>query len=582
MKKSHGFPKELYKIQEKFIKDATNLIEKGQFGIFSSPTGTGKTISILSTCISFMSNSEDDLLDLMNFADKIKIIYCSRTHTQLNQVMNELNTNIYRYKATILGSRKIYCVNDNVDKTADIEEINKTCHDLIKNDRCGYFLDESKFYQTANMNVEESKIKARENSFCPYYYAKNRASECEIVFLPYNLIFTDEGRKGIDIDLQDKILIVDEAHNIYDTVININSAEISLKEIKKISYSKGIFQNLTEIIKRILYFFDQFAQNESKGMKINDFLIKSNLLQFNMLEIDELIKNEKLAQKNENLPIFEFSRFLKLLTYSDKNGLIVFDQNFIKFTPLFPDIYFDQIKKCKSVIFAGGTMEPVDQLKRIFPNIKYFNYQSTNKNVLPLCIGNSIDNRKIILTYENRVSLIDSVSKTIVALTYPVKSGGIVIFVPSKAFLDLFKKSPFFNFKRKVFYEDQNEFTEFIQEPEILVAVMGGKLSEGVNFSDHLCRLLIVVGIPFPLKTAEYSERVKADPKYAISTAMQRVNQTIGRSVRHKNDFSGVVLLDYRYNELKNYLSPWIIQQLESCSVCKSIELIQRFLKKNN
>ena len=32
----------------------------------------------------------------------------------------------------------------------------------------------------------------------------------------------------------------------------------------------------------------------------------------------------------------------------------------------------------------------------------------------------------------------------------------------------------------------------------MIVSVMGGKLSEGINFSDELVRSLIVIGLPYP------------------------------------------------------------------------------------
>lgn len=35
-------------------------------------------------------------------------------------------------------------------------------------------------------------------------------------------------------------------------------------------------------------------------------------------------------------------------------------------------------------------------------------------------------------------------------------------------------------------------------QSHILVSVMGGRLSEGINFSDRLARSLVVFGLPYP------------------------------------------------------------------------------------
>ena len=142
----------------------------------------------------------------------------------------------------------------------------------------------------------------------------------------------------------------------------------------------------------------------------------------------------------------------------------------------------------------------------------------------------------------------------------------------------------------------------------LLLAVVGAKLSEGLNFSDDLARMVMVIGLPFAnLGSAELQERLKhADrlagqvvPKGSNSAygaagkelyenmCMNSVNQSIGgwyteqkkrwnrrsgslcspptgRAIRHKNDWSMLVLVDMRYRSEKIHgkLPKWIEKSL--------------------
>jgi chromosome transmission fidelity protein 1 len=86
----------------------------------------------------------------------------------------------------------------------------------------------------------------------------------------------------------------------------------------------------------------------------------------------------------------------------------------------------------------------------------------------------------------------------------------------------------------------------------LLLAVVGAKLSEGLNFTDDLARGVLVVGVPFPnSKSAELQERMKyvsralpkanggRDPAAELyeNMAMNAVNQSIGRAIRHGHDW---------------------------------------------
>jgi chromosome transmission fidelity protein 1 len=113
----------------------------------------------------------------------------------------------------------------------------------------------------------------------------------------------------------------------------------------------------------------------------------------------------------------------------------------------------------------------------------------------------------------------------------------------------------------------------------ILSCVMGffcifkvrGKMSEGINFSDEYGRCVIVFGLPFPNnQDLELNEKInylndknKGDGnQYYLNITMKLVNQSIGRSIRHINDYSCIILLDKRFITHQNKLPNWISNHL--------------------
>lgn len=72
----------------------------------------------------------------------------------------------------------------------------------------------------------------------------------------------------------------------------------------------------------------------------------------------------------------------------------------------------------------------------------------------------------------------------------------------------------------------------------ILFSVVGGKLSEGMNFSDDLARCVIVIGMPYPNKNSpELAEKMRyldkkfgngSGVEYYENICLKSVNQCIG------------------------------------------------------
>lgn len=85
----------------------------------------------------------------------------------------------------------------------------------------------------------------------------------------------------------------------------------------------------------------------------------------------------------------------------------------------------------------------------------------------------------------------------------------------------------------------------------VILAVMGGKLSEGINFSDSLGRGIITVGLPYPnSQDPEVREHINGyiklvssknpqmstkqlESEYLETSCMRSINQTIGQPQRH-------------------------------------------------
>ncbi|KAH8645803.1 helicase C-terminal domain-containing protein [Xylariales sp. PMI_506] len=127
----------------------------------------------------------------------------------------------------------------------------------------------------------------------------------------------------------------------------------------------------------------------------------------------------------------------------------------------------------------------------------------------------------------------------------------------------------------------------------LLLSVVGGKMSEGINFSDRLGRCVVIVGLPYPnINSPDWKARIE----YIESTALERslageadggppgskaaataaakqaardfyenacmraVNQSIGRAIRHRGDYASIVLVDRRFatDRIRGKLPGWI------------------------
>lgn len=145
-----------------------------------------------------------------------KIYYCSRTHSQLSQLIDEINKTEYKGKCRIitLGSRQKLCINKELMKKTSPNDLNEKCKELKedKNKKCPYYnVERCKEFSDIILNetkdIEDLKDLGEEMSCCPYYSVRYSIPLAEIVLLPYSVLLHKETRESLGININVLLLL---------------------------------------------------------------------------------------------------------------------------------------------------------------------------------------------------------------------------------------------------------------------------------------------------------------------------------------------------------------------------------------
>lgn len=145
----------------------------------------------------------------------------------------------------------------------------------------------------------------------------------QIVILPYNLLLQKSSRESMGISLKNNIVIIDEAHNLVDTVTSVHTVQIDLPQIVKVHsqlnayldrYKKRLLGKNIMYIQQILSLLDALIKCltsfekkcEEKGKdkeeiyyikSVNDFLHLLKIGDLNLFKIENYLKKSQIARK---------------------------------------------------------------------------------------------------------------------------------------------------------------------------------------------------------------------------------------------------------------------------------------------
>ncbi|XP_057736691.1 uncharacterized protein LOC130951952 isoform X1 [Arachis stenosperma] len=575
------------------------------------------------------SSSEDESDDAEGEEDekKFKVYFCSRTHSQLSQFIKELQKTIFANEMTVvsLGSRKNLCINKDVLSLGNSTRINERCLELQKKKK-----NEATRVKLENVHCHVERYFVRFRSLLGP--ANRRYIQTLMVLTQAFLRVLLNEKNGNPMDSYHDIEHASEESRTSDFTMAINDFifELNIDNINLIKLLKYIKES--NIMHKVNSYGEKVAnlENTSARNEIREHGEEGGCLSAFQALADILLS----LTNNDSDGRIIVSRFSSSSSFRKQGG-------YIKFVMLSGEKIFSEIvDQAHAVLLVGGTLQPIEETReRLFPwlppnQLHFFScgHIVPPDSIMPIAVSRGPSGRSFDFSYSSRSSL-DMMRELGLLLCnlVTVVPEGIVVFFPSFDYegkvYELWGSSGIIERitrRKRIFREPRNnmevesvlkEYKDTIssQSGAVLLAVVGGKISEGINLSDGMGRCVIMVGLPYASPSdIELLERIKhiegfrnlksienipfgascdvysgdaqggfdilrscsqRGKEYYENLCMKAVNQSIGRAIRHINDYAAILLVDTRYasdsskrslSHPVNKLPQWIKDRLVS------------------
>jgi len=569
------FPFEkLRPIQSEFLRDAREALAGKKIMMANAPTGLGKTAVALTAtveyglkngCIVFFMTSRQS-------QHKIAIETLARMRKKTNKIV----------VADMIG-KKSMCIADNIKNSRFFEEL---CAASYRTHVCKFAHASPEIVRKAKekpMDADEIIKLGIAQKSCPYMCATDVGKDATVVVCDYNYIFSDLSEivlQKLGVDIENLVLVVDEAHNLPER-IRANYTQILRPEdfkeasgmISKIDpmvagilnrmYGKLTQHNFQDEEKLDRGFFEEIYRSVSAenlaALSFTDFLEKLEMLNAFLEKqgiFEPWLENIGKFIKRWNTNEDAFLRFAK-------------EGKFICESLDTSTVGRKVFEKCSAGLIMSATLHPLEMYRDLLgvPEercmYKYYMSPFPKENRLLLTV------RHLTSRYSARnKEMYESYSASITEIIKNVPGNVAVFYTSYQMMAEIGNRITEMCKKLHIFEQSGmtksqkisvlNELRENRDRGAVLHAVLGGSLSEGIDFRDNLLSCVIIVGIPVSPPNVEtvslenFLKQKYGDEKgyaYArICPAFNKVLQAAGRCIRSEKDRGVIILMDARFN----------------------------------
>lgn len=573
------FPHEKIRpIQDELVIAVDECVEKKRHLVVHAPTGLGKTAATIGPSVAYAI--ENDLT----------VFFLTSRHTQHKIALDTVKAIEERYDKSIpvanLIGKKWMCLHSGVEKMYSGEFIDY-CRKLREDNACEYFENlriSGSLSPDARVAVQKAKQRpgsdavkeiGREHEVCPYEVGMLAAKESRVVVTDYFYLFhpmiRDSFLKKLGKELDECIIIVDEAHNLPERIKDLATARVSsfvadraVDEAQKWGYDFDVLPALQTALNALSADTNKdgecFVSQEDLHNALSCEYDVDRLKEVGD-EIREEQKRSYIGSVGEFLEMWDASDegFTRILTVRDSGATLSYrclDPGVVS-GPLF--------RGCHNAVLMSGTLNPTVMYSELLDlplNTKEYTFQSPfpAENRLPLIVARTSTKYKMRSPQMFREQA--SVLQDIVDAT----PGNSIVFFPSYALRD--KVNEYFSqrTKKPVFLEQRgmgkgerqqllDRFGSYKDSGAVLLGVAAGSFAEGVDFPGDLLKTVVVVGLPLARPDLEvkalmqyYDEKFSRGWDYGyLFPAFNKVLQSAGRCIRSETDKGALVFLDERY-----------------------------------
>lgn len=547
--------------QDALVAKVKASLEAGRHLLLQAPTGLGKTAAVLYPALAH------------GLGRGSPVVYIAPKNSQFQAAVDLaalFQKKRIGLKVLVLTSKAKACRQDEVNCQASLCAYARNYFDkvdalgLAKRDTKKHLWDSRYFQKMADLH-----------EICPYEVGMERIREADLIICDYNYIvspranFLDRYQDPV-LPMTKPVLVIDEAHNLYERVMENFSAEVRLSQLKALLVNASASdQGFTRIVEKALSLMTKLSKEAAPARIDLDADAVAEILQGSLELMTARWGTEGLPGPED--PLFRFftqwydldqlsrlPREAVPLIRKREGGDSVLRAQCIDPSAIIREL----LGSFLSVVAFSATLKPFDFY------LHMSGFESERTDLAEFASPFPRPHKKIMIipqvqtNFRERSRHYRRIAEIIVRIA-ELRDGPYLVFFSSYQFLGRVQEElpPGWNIfaqSSSLSGKQIRELERFIAQgtgPRLILAVQGGSLSEGIDFRGRGLLGVFIVGPAVPNATFERQlMQEHFDRKYGqgrsfayVYPAMTRSVQAAGRIVRDESERGVIVLMDPRF-----------------------------------